>query len=136
MKKPLVITIVIVLVIVVAVIALNGSDSSVDQNPSNADKTNESVQGSVKSFTMTAKQWEFDPSTITVNQGDKVKLVITSVDVAHGISIPDFNVSTFLSPGRATEIEFVADKAGTYSFFCNVSCGVGHGNMRGTLIVQ
>jgi len=97
--------------------------------------TEESVP-EVKEFSMTAKQWEFIPSTITVNQGDTVKLSVRSLDVSHGIALPDFGIREFLRPGKSTEIEFVADKKGTFSFFCSVSCGIGHGNMRGTLIVN
>jgi cytochrome c oxidase subunit 2 len=87
-------------------------------------------------FTMTARQWEFEPATITVNEGDRVKLTITSEDVDHGFSLPDFGVTAQLEPGETEEVEFVADEAGTYSFFCNNFCGSGHGSMKGTLIVQ
>ncbi|MFA6533276.1 MAG: hypothetical protein WCT22_04760, partial [Patescibacteria group bacterium] len=41
----------------------------------------------VKEFTMTAKQWAFDPAIITVKQGDKVKINIKSIDVTHGFAI-------------------------------------------------
>jgi cytochrome c oxidase subunit II len=82
-----------------------------------------------------AKQWEFEPSIIEVNRGN-VKLSIESVDVSHGISIPDFGVSEFLVPGKTTNIEFVADKTGEFTFFCNVQCGHGHGEMRGKLVVN
>ena len=92
--------------------------------------------GEVKEFTMTAKQWEFNPSTITVNKGDRVKLSITSVDVTHGFTISEFGVNSRLNPGETTDVEFVADKSGTFSFFCSVQCGEGHLGMRGQLIVN
>lgn len=94
------------------------------------------LTGEVKQFTMTAKQWEFQPASITVNKGDLVQLSITSIDVSHGFGLPDFGVSTVLRPGQTTNVEFVADKVGRYTFFCIVSCGLGHSNMRGILIVQ
>lgn len=90
----------------------------------------------VKEFTMTAKQWAFEPSTITVNKGDRVRLIITSVDVAHGFGLPDFNVDARLEPGAATTVEFTADRTGTFTFFCSVVCGAGHSGMHGTLIVK
>lgn len=90
----------------------------------------------VKSFTMTAKRWEFVPSTITVNEGDTVRLVVTSTDVEHGIALPQFGVNETLPPNQTVTVQFVADKAGTYTFFCNVFCGSGHGSMKGTLVVQ
>lgn len=105
---------------------------------SSQDNSTTSVQpiGEVKEFNMIAKQWEFQPSIITVNKGDLVKLNIKSIDVAHGFGLREFNVSTFLQPGQTTDVEFLANKSGTYSFFCNISCGAGHSSMRGTLIVQ
>lgn len=106
------------------------SDSSVSDAPAS------SSEPQVKSFSMTARQWEFIPGTITVNEGDRVLLSITSVDVAHGFALKQFGVSVKLEPGKTETVEFVADKKGTYSFFCNVLCGSGHGGMRGTLVVQ
>ncbi len=91
---------------------------------------------STKEFTLTAKQWSFSPGTITVNKGDKVILHIKSVDVTHGFELDAFGVSKTLSPGKTADVQFTADKTGTFSFFCNVFCGSGHGNMKGTLIVK
>jgi cytochrome c oxidase subunit 2 len=85
---------------------------------------------------MVAKQWDFVPSTITVNKGDTVKMIINSIDVKHGIAIPEFGVNSDLNPGEITTIEFVADKSGSFRFFCSVFCGSGHGSMEGTLIVN
>ena len=90
----------------------------------------------VKEFTMIAKQWKFIPNTITVSEGDLVKLAITSIDVAHGLYLPTFGVDEYLSPGNTVNLEFVANKKGTFSFFCNVSCGAGHSTMRGKIIVE
>lgn len=92
--------------------------------------------GGVKEFSIIAKQWKFDPTTITVNQGDKVRLSITSIDVAHGIAIPDYRINEYLTPGQTVNIEFTADRKGTFIFSCSVSCGVGHTGMRGKLIVN
>lgn len=89
-----------------------------------------------KEFEMTARQWEFQPSAITVQKGDRVKLRITSVDVSHGFKLPEFGVDERLEPGRQLNVDFIADKAGTFTFFCNVLCGSGHGEMRGTLVVE
>jgi cytochrome c oxidase subunit II len=93
-------------------------------------------KGDIREFSMIAKQWNFEPGVIEVDQGDMVKLSIESVDVAHGIAIPDFNVNVFLSPGKTEVVEFIADKSGEFTFFCSVQCGHGHGGMRGKLIVN
>jgi len=90
----------------------------------------------VKEFTMTAERWEFTPRTITVNEGDTVKLRINSIDVTHGFGLSAFGINEKLSPGDIIDIEFVADKKGTFRFLCTISCGAGHSGMRGQLIVE
>ena len=56
----------------------------------------QAAQSAVKEFTLTAKNWAFDPPLITVKQGDKVKLNVKSIDVTHGFAIPEFNVKVDL----------------------------------------
>lgn len=112
------------------VIIAGCSSSTTDTNPII------DYEGEVKEFKMTAKQWDFEPNTITVNQGDTVKLSIESIDVAHGFAISKYDINTVLNPGQTTNIEFVATTKGTYSFFCSVQCGSGHSGMKGTLIVN
>jgi len=90
----------------------------------------------VKEFSMTAKKFEFDPPTITVKQGDKVRLKVKSIDVEHGFSLPDFDIKVNLAPNKEEIIEFTADKKGTFTFFCSVFCGEGHRSMKGSLIVE
>jgi len=89
-----------------------------------------------KSFAITAKKWEFSPGIITVNKGDEVTLSVTSVDVTHGFGISAFNIRETLKPNETTTVTFVADKSGSFPFFCSVFCGSGHGGMQGTLIVN
>ncbi len=90
----------------------------------------------VKEFNIIAKQWEFEPDTIRVKRGDRVRLIIESVDVAHGFGLPDFGIDEYLNPGDRVVVEFVADKKGVFPFRCTVYCGVGHSDMRGRLIVE
>lgn len=92
--------------------------------------------GETKEFDLIAKQWAFEPSTIEVNKGDTVKLNIKSIDVRHGFKLPDFRINEALEPGKIVNIEFVADKTGTFTFSCSVFCGSGHKDMTGQLIVK
>ena len=85
---------------------------------------------------MVARKWEFVPATIEVDEGDTVLLTIKSEDVSHGFFLSAFNVKETLSPGKTVNIEFVADKKGTFSFVCSVFCGDGHSRMAGTLVVK
>jgi len=95
-----------------------------------------SLDNGVRVIDAKAFRYDFDPNPIVVNQGERVKIVMTSTDVAHGFLLPDYNIDVPLSPGRPTTIEFVADKQGTFKFLCSVLCGSGHGSMKGKLIVK
>jgi cytochrome c oxidase subunit II len=94
------------------------------------------ASGAAHEFQMTAKKYEFDPGTITVKKGEKVKLMITALDKDHGIKIEAFSVEQVLKKGVPTTVEFTADKAGEFPFVCSKYCGFGHGKMKGKLVVE
>ncbi len=105
--------------------AQDGNDNSV-----------QNVTGNEREIEVTAVQWEYTPDPITVNQGDFVRLRITSADVTHGFVLPEYGINERLEPESEVIVEFVADEAGEFDFWCNVPCGRGHSGMRGTLIVN
>lgn len=125
----LVIGIILIVLALILIFSLNS------QNPS-ARIVDSGASGEVKEFDIIAEQFSFIPSTITVNKGDTVVINVKSRDVEHGISIPEFNVNENFFPGEEKKIRFVADKRGTFSFYCSIYCGSGHGNMKGQLIVK
>lgn len=90
----------------------------------------------LKIFEVSAKQWEFIPSPIKVKEGDLVRLKITTADVAHSLALPEFGIMEMIEPGKEAVVEFLADKRGTFDFYCSVPCGPGHGDMRGQLIIE
>lgn len=81
-------------------------------------------------FSLDATRWQFIPNVINAKKGQTIKININNIDTAHGIRIPDFNVS------GNDSVEFVADKSGEFVFLCNVYCGQGHKEMRGKIIVN
>ncbi len=107
-----------------------------DQSTGSAQAIEQAVQPTVKEFKVTARQFQYEPSAIEVNKGDKVKLIVTSIDVPHGFSIPEYGVNERLDVGKPVTIEFTADKQGTFTAFCSVFCGSGHSGMKGKLIVK
>jgi len=111
------------------------NEGAMEKNDSTVDPKDGAMMGKEVVIEITAKQFEFSPSTITVKKGDKVKLKITSQDVTHGFSLPDFGVSANLQPGVTTEAVFTADKTGEFQFRCSVFCGTGHSTMAGKLVV-
>ncbi|MBL4809991.1 MAG: Sec-dependent nitrous-oxide reductase [Phycisphaerales bacterium] len=89
---------------------------------------------------MTAVRSRFTPEHVTVKQGDTVKWRITNteraVDATHGFSIPVYNITLSLEPGETATVEFVADVAGTFPFYCTEFCSALHLEMMGYLMVE
>jgi len=108
----------------------------------------------VQVIEVAAKKYEYTPSPIRVKRGVKVRLRITSLDKTHGFKInlsPDGsdkkndsglifssnNDDCFkLEKGLPTVVEFVARTPGTYLFDCCNRCGIGHGGMKGQIVVE
>ncbi len=85
---------------------------------------------------VTARRFEFDPRTITVQKDQPVRLVITSADVDHGFAIKEFNLSVKIAAKKTKIVEFTPDRAGRFRFYCTVYCGDGHEDMLGELVVE
>jgi len=104
--------------------------------PAVSDQLSGQVVDGAREVKVEAKQWAFSPNRIVVKKGEKVRLVVTSMDVKHGLGIEAFNINQELPPHQPQTIEFTPDKAGEFEFHCTVFCGAGHGEMKGTLVVQ
>jgi cytochrome c oxidase subunit II len=85
---------------------------------------------------LTARQWSYDPPSITLKKDVPVVLEITSEDVHHGFNLPDFNVRADALPNQKTRLRVVPDKTGTFGFFCDYYCGSGHEGMEGQVVVE
>jgi cytochrome c oxidase subunit II len=85
---------------------------------------------------ITAKRFEFVPSTITLKKGETVKLVVTSEDVTHGFFLRPLKIDTDLTPGETQQITVTPQSAGTFTAICHHFCGAGHGNMKLTVVVE
>jgi plastocyanin len=78
-------------------------------------------QGSVKEFTITGKSFSFTPSAINVKKGDTVKITLVNTGGFHDLVIDEFNVATKrINNGESETIQFVADKTGTFEYYCSV----------------
>ncbi len=88
------------------------------------------AQADTKEFTVKAFRFGYTPNAITVNKGDKVKIIIDNTDTLHGIRVPDLNIK-----GNDL-IEFTADKIGEFDWYCANMCGKEHMQMKGKLIVK
>lgn len=78
----------------------------------------------------------YKPNLITVKKGDTVRIIMNSVDMTHDLVIDELNVRTPIKKaGESATVEFVADKAGSFEYYCSVGQHRANG-MFGTLVVQ
>lgn len=94
---------------------------------------------------VTAKQWMWkaqhrdgrrEVGQLHLALGRPVRMVMTSEDVIHSFSVPDFRIKQDVVPGRYTSIAFTPSKAGEYHLFCTEYCGTDHAAMGGTVVVM
>ena len=89
----------------------------------------------VKTIYVVASQFQFEPATISVAQGDRVRLRLRSADRTHGFAIKGFRVKALIPKAGEAVTEFVADQAGTFDITCSEYCGTGHTAMKARLVV-
>ncbi|TSC89143.1 MAG: plastocyanin [Parcubacteria group bacterium Gr01-1014_3] len=90
---------------------------------------------SVKEFTITTSNFKFSESMMTVKKGDTVKITVKNMDGFHDFVIDEFGVATKkLQAGQEETLTFIADKAGSFEFYCSVGSHRKMG-MKGTLTV-
>ena len=63
---------------------------------------------------------QFSLKEITVNKGDTMKLYINVTRGTHDFKIDEFGVNASTPTGQVTTVEFVADKAGEFVYYCNM----------------
>ncbi len=94
---------------------------------------------------VTAQQfaWEFVNREAGLASGDmrvpvdrQVELEMRSKDVIHDFYVKEFRVKQDIVPGITTRLIWNPDRVGTYQVMCAELCGVGHGIMRGRVIVM
>ena len=85
---------------------------------------------------VSASNFKFDKSEIRVKAGDTVKITFKNTQGFHDFVIDEFDVATKQGNGPSEEtVTFVADKAGTYEYYCSVGQHRAMG-MKGNLIVE
>ncbi|MEK6917257.1 MAG: multicopper oxidase domain-containing protein [Nanoarchaeota archaeon] len=73
---------------------------------------------------------------LRVKKGDTVKIEFTSTDGFHNWVVDEFDAATErVQTGGTTRIEFVADKKGTFEYYCSVGSHRTQG-MFGSLVVE
>lgn len=108
----------------------NPLSSSLD-NPQNLTEN-----PSVQTFNIKGSNYSFDLKEIKVKQGQTVRIIFSNEGGMHDWVLNEFNARTpQINSGQTSTIEFVADKAGTYEYYCSVGNHRAMG-MKGVLIVE
>ncbi|MDZ4229907.1 MAG: cupredoxin domain-containing protein, partial [Candidatus Veblenbacteria bacterium] len=97
--------------------------------------------GGVREFTMDAyydpeaKKPYFTLGEMVVQKGDKVRVKVKNTFGKHDFTIDEYNVNTVTPQDEVTTIEFTADKAGDFVYYCS-STGHRASGQWGMLKVQ
>lgn len=103
-------------------------------------ENNDSAAGGIElatqEFTVDGTSFSFTPNKIEVFKGDKIKINFNNKAGTHDMRIEGYNVGTkVLQAGQSESFEFIADKSGTFEFYCSVGNHRAQG-MKGSLVVK
>ena len=65
-----------------------------------------------------------------------LKVLLRSKDVLHDFYVPQFRAKMDIVPGMVTYFWFTPIRTGTFDVLCFELCGVGHHDMRGSVVVE
>lgn len=83
-----------------------------------------------------ARKFAFEPAKIELKVGEPVEITFTSVDTKHGFALKELGVEKVVfGKGEPATVRLTPAKAGTYAFKCAKFCGLGHGKMKGEIVV-
>ncbi len=109
------------------------SDSTATTTPNGAAG---GIELAVREFTVSGKNFSFVPSTMRVNEGEMVRITFKNDSGTHDFVVEGYNQRTkILQSGQSETIEFLADKKGTFEYYCSVGTHRQQG-MKGALIVD
>ncbi len=111
---------------------MNATSSMMKDNSKNGGM----MQGEAQKFQLIGKNYSFSPLEIRVKKGTKVKVELNVAEGFHDFVVDEFNARTSRAgAGESVTVEFVADKAGTFEYYCSVGSHRALG-MKGKLIVE
>jgi cytochrome c oxidase subunit 2 len=93
-------------------------------------------QGQVREFTITGNDYAFSPASMHVDRNDVVKITFKATDIPHSFTVEEYRISKRAGVGQTVSFEFRADRAGEFTFFCNLSQDPKCKNMKGILTVH
>lgn len=86
-----------------------------DTNKESMESTDETV------IEMEAGSFYYTPNVITAKKGEKIRIVMKSVSMMHDFVIDELGVKMpVVKDGDTGTVEFVADKVGSFEYYCSV----------------
>jgi len=85
-----------------------------------------------------AERFAYTPSVLRLKHGVPYRFRMMSVDVNHGVSVNTGSAGHIMRRPAQTMVETVMifPKRGEFMMYCTVYCGLGHGQMKGKIIVE
>ena len=93
------------------------------------------ARGEDKVIRVTARKFVFTPNEIALKKGEPVVIELSTLDVFMGFNVPELKVRSDIVPGKVMRLALTPDRAGTFTFLCDVFCGDGHETMSGKIVV-
>lgn len=116
--------------------AIDESETTAPDGETDLDAETAGTKGVVE-VTLEASPFKFSQAEIRVKQGDTVKVTVNNIQGVHDWILEGYDdVGTEqIQEGKSETVEFVADKAGTFEYYCSVGNHRAQG-MVGSLIVE
>lgn len=109
------------------------------QAPAPTSPTAPSTEGlaGAREITVIGTEFNFNPSSINVKAGEKIKLTFkNNGGASHNLVMEGLGLKTkTIGSGQTDTVEFTAPASGTYAFFCSVS-GHRSSGMEGSLRIE
>ena len=108
-------------------VACGGEDGEATAEAAGGSGGGGSANGSA--VTLTAADFAFSPTSLTVSSGDTIRLT-NEDDAKHNFTVEEAGIDEDVDAGAATTVSLDGVEAGSYGFVCEF-----HPSMKGTLEV-
>ena len=87
-------------------------------------------------FVVHARRYAFEPARLEVHQGDLVRITFRTDDIPHSFVVDALRIAKKATLDHSVTFELLADRAGVYPYYCNLTLEDGCRNMTGHLVVR
>jgi plastocyanin len=86
-------------------------------------------------FVVHARRYAFEPARLEVHQGDLVRITLRTDDIPHSFVVDALRIAKKATADHSVTFELLADRAGVYPYYCNLTLEDGCRTMTGQLVV-